>query len=139
MQKNYNVVFDDSVDGCYFPRPDLVLIKDNIIAIIDEAFELSQTSTFVNIVCFSNPTQSFEKLRDNDEGHLSIGTAIYGNTLYISPKIIWSEYFRNLGYRRKVQRSVCSAEKLSYDRYLWIYLRNTIAAEIKRYEKMINS
>ena len=139
MSEYYDVVFDDSVDSCYFPRPDLVLLKDNIIAIIDEAFELSQPSTFVNIVCFLNPTQSFEILRDNDEGHLSIGTAIDYNTLYISPKIIWSEYFRNLGFRRKVQRSVCSAEKLSYDRYLWIYLSNIIAEEIKRYVKLINS
>ena len=132
---NYTLYFVDDIDEGYFPQTDRLLLRDNIMQIVEKAFEMADVSSDVTIYCLEYPTLKFEELQSLDNGHLSIGTAIDAHAVYFSPKIIWWKYYLDLGYRHAVQASLYSSKKLTYDQYLKEYITGILCKEIKRFEE----
>ena len=84
-----NLYFIDDIDEGYFPQTDMLLLRDNIRQIVEEAYMLASVSEDVTVYCLEYPTLKFEQLLSRDNGHMSIGTAIDDHAVYFSPKSIW--------------------------------------------------
>ena len=132
---NYSLIFLNDIDNReIIPQSARPLLHENIIKIIDKAYTMSGLSDNANVYCFEYMTEKFEQLLSQDQGNLSIGTAISSDGVYFSPKHIWGKYYLDPDYRRYVHSYGNTPEKLNYDQCLKEYLIQVLCGEIKRFD-----
>ena len=127
------ILFENPEEGIKYDNQSLT--HDRLKSVANEAIILSGVTDRLTI-CFcevSNGKFKINKLQNADPGHLSVGTAIDLDTIYVWPRDIRRWAFHSPDNLRKMKDYINEPEINDFDEVVLAYITMILGAGIKRF------